>query len=64
MEVAPALIVLPILWASARKFPLTGLALALIGIHGLVLMLGGAYTYARVPAGFAVQEWFDLARNP
>jgi len=64
MEVAPPLIVLPILWASARKFPLTGLALALIGIHGLVLMLGGAHTCARAPAGFAVQEWFDLARNP
>ena len=64
MEVAPALIALPILWASARRFPLTGFALALIGILGLVLMLGGAYTYARVPAGSAVPDWFDLARNP
>ena len=27
-------------------------------------MLGGAYTYARVPIGFAVQDWLDLARNP
>lgn len=64
MEVAPALIALPILWLSAKRFPLTALALALIGLHGLVLMLGGAYTYARVPIGFTVQEWFDLARNP
>ena len=64
MEVAPALIALPILWASARRFPLTTLALALVGFHGLVLMLGGAYTYARVPVGFVVQDWFDLARNP
>lgn len=64
MEVAPALIALPILWASARRFPLTALALALIGLHGLVLMLGGAYTYARVPIGFAVQDWLGLARNP
>ena len=64
MEVAPALIALPILWASVRRFTLTGFALALIGILGLVLMLGGAYTYARVPAGSAVQDWFDLARNP
>ncbi|MBX7496363.1 DUF2238 domain-containing protein [Qipengyuania sp. 6B39] len=64
MEVAPALIALPILWASARRLPLTTLALGLIGFHGLVLMLGGAYTYARVPVGFAVQDWFDLARNP
>ncbi len=64
MEVAPALIALPILWGSARTFPLTRLALALIGLHGLVLMLGGAYTYARVPVGFTVQEWLGLARNP
>jgi putative membrane protein len=64
MEVAPALVALPILWASARRFPLTHLALLLIGLHGIVLMLGGAYTYARVPIGFAVQDWLDLARNP
>lgn len=64
MEVAPALVALPVLWASARRFPLTHLALLLIGLHGLVLMLGGAYTYARVPVGFAVQDWLDLARNP
>jgi len=64
MEVAPALIALPVLWLTARRFPLTMLALALIGLHGFVLMLGGAYTYARVPLGFALQEWFDLARNP
>lgn len=64
MEVAPALIALPILWNTAVRFPLTALALALIGFHGLVLMLGAAYTYARVPLGFEVQQWFDLARNP
>ena len=64
MEVAPVLIALPILWLTRRPFPLTALALALIGLHGLVLMLGGAYTYARVPLGFAVQDWLDLARNP
>lgn len=64
MEVAPALIALPILWSTARRFPLTTLALVLIAFHGLVLMLGGAYTYARVPIGFTVQDWLGLARNP
>ena len=64
MEIAPVLIALPLLWITARRFPLTPLALTLIGLHGLVLMLGGAYTYARVPIGFAVQDWLDLARNP
>lgn len=64
MEVAPALIALPVLWGTAARFPLTRLALLLIAGHGLVLMLGGAYSYARVPLGFAVQDWLDLARNP
>lgn len=64
MEIAPVLIALPILWATRQRFPLSTLALVLIGLHGLVLMLGGAYTYARVPAGFAVQDWLGLARNP
>lgn len=64
MEVAPALVALPLLWATRNRFPLTPLALLLIGSHGLVLMLGGAHTYARVPAGFAVQDWLDLSRNP
>jgi putative membrane protein len=27
-------------------------------------MLGGAYTYARVPLGFWLQDVFDFARNP
>jgi putative membrane protein len=64
MEVAPVLIALPVLWLFASRFPLTTVALVLIGLHGLVLILGGAYTYARVPLGFAVQEWFELSRNP
>jgi putative membrane protein len=64
MEIAPVLVALPVLWATAARFSLTRLALVLIGFHGLVLMLGGAYTYARVPIGFAVQDWLDLARNP
>ncbi|QXT37419.1 DUF2238 domain-containing protein [Sphingomonas sanguinis] len=64
MEVAPVLIALPLLWGLRRRFPLTGLALVLIGAHGLILMLGGAYSYARVPAGLWVQDWLHLARNP
>ena len=64
MEVAPVLVALPVLWGTRRRYPLTALALGLIGAHGLVLMLGGAYSYARVPAGFAVQDWLGLARNP
>jgi putative membrane protein len=64
MEVAPALIMLPVLWATRHRFTLTHLALSLIFVHGLVLMVGGAYTYARVPIGYDVQHLLGLSRNP
>ncbi len=64
MEVAPIMIAAPVLIATHRRFPLTSLLYVLIALHALILMLGGAYTYARVPIGFWVQETFDLSRNP
>jgi putative membrane protein len=64
MEVAPVLIAWPLLWATRRHYPLTTLLYVLIFLHGLVLIGGGAYTYARVPAGAWVQEAFGLSRNP
>ncbi|EXF44139.1 membrane protein [Pseudomonas sp. BAY1663] len=64
LEVAPVLIAAPVLLLTYRRFPLTRLLYVLITVHALVLILGGAYTYARVPLGFWVQELFDLQRNP
>ena len=64
MEVAPVAIALPLLFATHRRFPLTTLLYACIFVHALVLMLGGAYTYARVPLGFQIAEALDLHRNP
>jgi putative membrane protein len=64
MEVAPVLIAVPILIATYQRFPLTGLLYALIAVHALVLILGGAYTYARVPLGYWLQDWLGLERNP
>lgn len=64
LEVIPVLIALPILVMTYRRFPLTTLLYVLIFIHALVLILGGSYTYARVPLGFWMQEMFSLSRNP
>ena len=64
MEVLPVMIVLPVLWLTRERFPLTPLLYLGILAHGLVLILGGTYTYARVPLGFQIQDWLDLARNP
>jgi len=63
LETAPVMIGLPLLLLTQRSFPLTPLVLRLLFVHGLILMLGGHYTYARVPLGFWVQDAFDLARN-
>ena len=64
LEVAPVAIVLPLLAATRARYPLTDLLYVLIAAHALVLVLGGAYTYARVPLGFWMQEWLGLSRNP
>jgi putative membrane protein len=64
MEVAPVVVVLAILWATQRRFPLTPLLLGLIFIHACILILGGHYTYARVPLGDWMQQAFALPRNP
>ena len=64
MEVLPVVVALPLLWATYRRYPLTTLLYLCIFLHAAVLMLGGAYTYARVPLGFQIQELFHLERNP
>ena len=64
LEVAPVLIALPIMLATNRRLPLTDLLYCLIFVHAIILIVGGAYTYARVPLGFWIQDWFNLARNP
>ncbi|RZG84921.1 DUF2238 domain-containing protein [Acinetobacter venetianus] len=64
MEVIPVLIAIPVLFVSFKKFPLTNLLYSLIFLHAIVLIIGGTYTYARVPLGFEIAEWFNLDRNP
>jgi putative membrane protein len=63
MEVFPIFIGVPILLVTYRRFPLTPLAYTLILIHACILMLGGHYTYARVPLGFWMQDLFHFSRN-
>lgn len=63
LEVSPALIGLAVLAATRRAFPLTPLAYALVLAHSVILMVGGHYTYADVPAGEWLRVTFDLERN-
>lgn len=64
LEVFPVIVAVPLLLATRRGFPLTRLVYVLIAAHALILILGGAYTYARVPLGFWLQDVFHFARNP
>ena len=63
LEILPILVGVPILIATWRRFPLTPLVYSLLFVHALILMLGGHYTYARVPLGFWVRDLLDLGRN-
>ena len=63
LEVMWVLLALPLLVATRARFPLTRLLYVLIGVHCLILIYGGAYTYALTPLGLWVQDAFDLARN-
>jgi putative membrane protein len=64
LEVLPTLVALPVLVLTRRSYPLSTLLYVLITLHAFVLAGGGAYTYARVPLGFWVEEVFGLSRNP
>lgn len=63
LEVAPILIGVPVLIAIYPKFRFTPLVYSLIWIHACILMLGGHYTYARVPLGFWMEDWLGFHRN-
>jgi len=63
LEVIPALIGVFVLWKTEKSFPLTILVYNLILIHMIILMIGGHYTYAKVPLFNTIKDIFELTRN-
>lgn len=63
LENAPVWIGWILLLFTWRKFPLSRLCLFLLGLHAIILMVGGHYTYARVPLGNWVKDLLHLQRN-
>jgi putative membrane protein len=63
LEVLPAVIAAGILWFTRKQFPLTRLAYVLVLLHCLILIVGGHYTYAEVPAFDWLREAFGHERN-
>ena len=63
LEVFPVILGVPVLIYVYPRFRFTPLGYTLMAIHAVILMVGGRYTYAEVPLGFWMQEWFGFARN-
>ena len=64
LETVWVIVALPVIAWKWKTFPLTRLLCWLLLLHALVLIHGGAYTYAQTPAGFWLQELLHTARNP
>lgn len=63
LETLPIFIAVPILVATYKRRSLTPLVYRLLFAHALILMLDGHYTYAEVPLGYWMQDWFEFTRN-
>lgn len=64
MEVVWVIAALPLLALSWRRLPLTRLLCWLLAAHALVLIYGGAHTYAETPLGFWLRDTLGFERNP
>jgi putative membrane protein len=64
LEVVWVIVAIPIIALNWRRFPLTRLLCWLLVAHALVLIHGGAYTYAETPLGFWLRDTFGFERNP
>ena len=64
METVWVMAALPLLAWRWPRFPLSRLLCWLLALHALVLIHGGAYTYAETPGGFWLRELLGTRRNP
>jgi putative membrane protein len=64
LESLPVLLIVPVLWATRHRFPLTPLLYGLVAVPLVMLCVGAHYTFERVPVGGWLQSVLDLDRNP
>jgi putative membrane protein len=63
LESFPALIALPVLGITYKRFQFTRLVYVLIALHACILLVGAHYTYERVPLFNWIRDHFHLHRN-
>ena len=63
LEAAPVIIALPILLFTYKKFKFPTSIYVIITIHMALLLVGAHYSYAKVPLGEWMKDWFGFERN-
>ena len=63
LEVLPALLGVGILAATYPRFRFSSLVYVLVTLHAVILMVGGHYTYAEMPAFNWLRDTFARSRN-
>jgi len=63
METFPIFVAVPVFFITYKRCTLTPLVYRLLFVHALILMVGGHYTYAEVPLGYWMEDWFGFVRN-
>lgn len=63
LEAVPALVAVPLLFFTRKRFPLTPLVYVLVLAHCCVLFVGAHYTYAEVPLFDTIAHWMGSERN-
>ena len=63
LESIPALVAIVLLTATYTRFRLSNLLYGIIAVHAIILLVGGHYTYARVPLFDLIKDYFHFSRN-
>lgn len=63
LEATPAIIGLLVLVLTYKKFTMPTYLYVVIALHMAVLLVGAHYSYAKVPLGFWMEDWFGFTRN-
>jgi putative membrane protein len=64
LEIAPVFMgFIGLFIAQSKGWRFSNFSLVLLGLHMIVLIVGGRYTYALVPIGDWAKDAFDLSRN-
>ena len=63
LEAAPAIVGLLVLVLTYKRFRMPTFLYGVMALHMAVLLVGAHYSYAKVPLGFWMQDWFGWTRN-